>query len=64
MTRDEFLLMAAKADYAERYPARPWWWWLALVAYLGTMSGGFWIIYRAFAGWPMKSTGFLQWLAG
>lgn len=39
---------------------RPWWYWLALVAYLGFMAGGFWIVWRAFMGWPGGVDNWLQ----
>lgn len=42
---------------------RPWLFWLALAAYLGLMSVGFWICWRAFAGWPI-GTSLLMRLAG
>lgn len=65
---DEFRLEEAKVDYAWRRALddqakrmrRRWWFWLA---YAALMAGGFWIVWRAFAGWP---TGYswLQRLAG
>ena len=36
-----------------RAPRRPWWWWLARLAGAVWVASTIWILYRAFAGYPI-----------
>jgi hypothetical protein len=56
-------VLTARSGWADTHdeirPHAPWWWWLALAAYVGLSALELWVIYRTAAGHPVL--GGIQW---